>query len=62
MDITKTVEFLKGKKRYILALALGIVVILKALGYSIPQEVYSIFGLQDVQVTPIVETVDTQAN
>jgi len=58
MDINKIVAFLKGKKRYIVAAALGVIVILKALGYSIPSEVYSIFGLQDVQVTPIVEVVE----
>ena len=61
MDINKVVEVLKGKKRYILALALGIVVILKALGYSIPNEVYNIFGLQDVQVNPITETTNNIA-
>lgn len=56
-DITKLVTLLKGKKRYLLAGLLGIIVVLKALGYSIPSEVYQIFGVEDVKVTPIAEEV-----
>ena len=59
--MNKLIEMLKGKKRYLMIGALAITVILKSLGYSIPNSVYSILGLEDVKVTPITETVDSNA-
>jgi len=58
MDTAKIIAFLKGKKRYLISGAIAISIYLKLVGFEVPEIVFDLFRMANIDTTVIEQTTN----